>query len=424
MLGEVLAAGLAGGGGAALEEGADDGVGQEAEEVEGGLGLGAEVAEAGVAGEVVGLEDRPTLLQDDLQPARGGPGETNSACTGGDQWQASIWASDEADEGVAVAEVVVEEGEGVVAGQRGEPERELGEIDGHPVLIDAVEAALGDEAAGEQEGRLVAGEPGPAAVGFPGRDEQSGEPPHGLDEEGARAHGGVADLQREDGVGGGVRSEPAEDGFEGLGDDRLGERAGGVVGAGAAALGAGLEDERAGRDGRGGEPGVDEPAEGGDEVGLGLRVADGRGGGAGELAVGGVLEPLRPLRRRGGQQGVEADRDRGSVALLGPDGDGTAGGGLDAEAHDRLVHGADLLDLERAVAESLLVEVQEVAEDGEDGGVGDAGEVVGGWSMVDGRWSMLWDSRPRLSRSRKTAGGGCPTRLGIEGRSWREEGRW
>jgi hypothetical protein len=56
-------------------------------------------------------------------------------------------ARGEADERVAVAEGVVEEGEGVVLGEGGEPEGELGEVDGEGVLVDAVEAELGDLAA-------------------------------------------------------------------------------------------------------------------------------------------------------------------------------------------------------------------------------------------------------------------------------------
>ena len=61
----------------------------------------------------------------------------------------------EADEAVAGAQRVVEEGEWVLARQRREPERELGEVHGHRVLVDAVEAALRDEAAGVEHLVLV-----------------------------------------------------------------------------------------------------------------------------------------------------------------------------------------------------------------------------------------------------------------------------
>src|SRR5690606_10308884 len=50
----------------------------------------------------------------------------------------------EADQGIAVADAVVEEGELVVAGKGREPQRQLAELRGHGVLVDAVEAALGD----------------------------------------------------------------------------------------------------------------------------------------------------------------------------------------------------------------------------------------------------------------------------------------
>ena len=53
----------------------------------------------------------------------------------------------EAEEGVAAAEVVVEEGEGGADGEAVEPEGDLGEFDGERVLVDAVDAALEDEAA-------------------------------------------------------------------------------------------------------------------------------------------------------------------------------------------------------------------------------------------------------------------------------------
>ena len=49
-----------------------------------------------------------------------------------------------ADEGVAVAEVVVEEGEGLGGGDGFEPESEFGEFDGNGVEVDAIEAVFDD----------------------------------------------------------------------------------------------------------------------------------------------------------------------------------------------------------------------------------------------------------------------------------------
>ena len=55
-----------------------------------------------------------------------------------------------ADEGIAAADGVVKEGEGMIFGQGGEPEGELGEVNGHGIAVHAVEAALRDDAHGEE----------------------------------------------------------------------------------------------------------------------------------------------------------------------------------------------------------------------------------------------------------------------------------
>ena len=51
----------------------------------------------------------------------------------------------ESDEGVAVAQGVVQERERVFLGEGGEPQREFGEVDGFGVSVYAVETALDDE---------------------------------------------------------------------------------------------------------------------------------------------------------------------------------------------------------------------------------------------------------------------------------------
>lgn len=109
----------------------------------------------------------------------------------------------------------------MVPGQGGEPEREAGEVDRHRVAVDAVEAALGDKAAGVQLLVLV-GRQGRASVGVdaPGLDEPRAELAAGLDEEGAGAHGRVADFEREDGVGRGGGTDAGESGLERMADDR------------------------------------------------------------------------------------------------------------------------------------------------------------------------------------------------------------
>ena len=59
------------------------------------------------------------------------------------------------DQRIAALQGMVEECEGVVLRQRGQPERELGQVDRHRVLVHAVEAALGDDAAGVEDLVLV-----------------------------------------------------------------------------------------------------------------------------------------------------------------------------------------------------------------------------------------------------------------------------
>ncbi len=132
----------------------------------------------------------------------------------------------EADEGVAVAERVVHEGERFGAGEGHEPEREAGEVDGERVLVDAVEAPAGDEPPGAEEGIFVrvVGRGGPGAL--PGVDEVLGELPAGLDQERARAHRGIADAEGEDRV----RSRRlAKEGAERALDDEARHRPRGVV---------------------------------------------------------------------------------------------------------------------------------------------------------------------------------------------------
>ena len=55
----------------------------------------------------------------------------------------------QADERVAAAQVVVEEGEGRANGEAVEPEGDFGKLDGERVLVDAVDAALEDHAAND-----------------------------------------------------------------------------------------------------------------------------------------------------------------------------------------------------------------------------------------------------------------------------------
>ena len=129
----------------------------------------------------------------------------------------------EADEGVAVAEGVVDERQRLIARGADEPEREAGEVDGERVPVDAVEATPGDEAAGVEERLLVRGQGGGP---LPGADEVPRDPAARLDEEGSGAHRGIADREREDLVRGhAVAQERAQRPL----DDDLRDRPRGVV---------------------------------------------------------------------------------------------------------------------------------------------------------------------------------------------------
>ena len=61
----------------------------------------------------------------------------------------------EPDQRIAALQGVVEERERVVLRQGGQPERQLGQIDRHRVLVHPVEAALGHDAAGVEDLVLV-----------------------------------------------------------------------------------------------------------------------------------------------------------------------------------------------------------------------------------------------------------------------------
>ena len=221
------------------------------------------------------------------------------------------------DEGVAATQGVIEEGEGVILREGGEPEGELGEVGRHRVAIDAVEAALGDEAAGVEQLVFIGRDDGLAAVVQPRGDEGIAELAAGLDEEGAGADGGVADFEVEDLLGRGVFAEPGEDRLEGLADDGRGEGARGVVRAGAAAFVGGLEDERAGRDFVGRGFAGDLALERGEEVVVRGRFLQRGDGFASELVVGEFLELLGAFAGIGGEESVEVEEGGRAFALGG-----------------------------------------------------------------------------------------------------------
>src|SRR6516162_2923388 len=133
---------------------------------------------------------------------------------------------------------MVEKRELVIACQGHEPQRQFGEVSRHRVLVDAVKAALCDEATGVQIIILVSRELGPRSrPPRPGPHEPRGEGAARLYKEGARAHRRITDLEFEHVFGPRVRAQPPEYRFERMPHDRLGQAARRVVAAGAAALG-------------------------------------------------------------------------------------------------------------------------------------------------------------------------------------------
>ena len=64
-------------------------------------------------------------------------------------------AGGETDQRIAVAQCVIEEREGMLLGKRRQPQRKLRQINGHLVLVHAIETALGYDAAGMEQFVLV-----------------------------------------------------------------------------------------------------------------------------------------------------------------------------------------------------------------------------------------------------------------------------
>ena len=89
----------------------------------------------------------------------------------------------EPDQRVAMPERVVHEGEGVVLGQRHEPERDLCEVHRHGIAVHAVEAALRNQSTREDHLVLVGRDRRHLPVGVPGLHQHVAELATGLDQE-------------------------------------------------------------------------------------------------------------------------------------------------------------------------------------------------------------------------------------------------
>ena len=155
----------------------------------------------------------------------------------------------QANQRVAVAQRMIDEGQRMVLGQRHQPQRDLGEIDRHRVPVHAIEAALRDEPPRDDHLVLIGRDGGHLAVGVPGGDQRIAELAAGLDEERRRAHRRIADPDIEDLRGprraASGATQPRQDRLERRPHNRLGQCAWGVVRARAAALLARLQHQRA-----------------------------------------------------------------------------------------------------------------------------------------------------------------------------------
>jgi hypothetical protein len=202
----------------------------------------------------------------------------------------------------------------------------------------------------------------------------------GLGEEGAGAHGEVADLELEDRggraelplvAGEALGGAEVAEGLEGVADDRAGQLGRGVVGAGGAALGALGDVEAAGGEDDGDLVGVAAEQRGPEfdarEEGL-VVVAGaeeqatllGRGGvadGGGSLegvgaAAGGLAEALEQGFGVGGEALEVGEGDLGVGALAAAQAEDGAGGADGGVVEEALVDVADLLDAEAVEREA------------------------------------------------------------------------
>ncbi len=267
---------------------------------------------------------------------------------------------------VAVAQRVIHEGQGVFPRQRHQPERDFGEVNRGRVLVHAVEAALGHEPPREDHFVLVGGDGWLPAMDAPGLDQRVAKLAAGFHQKGARAHRRVTDFQVEDLLGARRQAigatQPGQHRLQGCAHNRFSQCARGVVRAGAAALGAGLEHHRPRRHNVGRGRHIDDRAQrvvqvGDTGCGRERLVHAGR-----RLTLGLLLHPARPLRRRRLQQHIKADRRRRAVFLGGADRQRPARSRLQPKAHHRLVDRADLLNIKRPVRDPLAVEQQQLLQ--------------------------------------------------------------
>ena len=145
-----------------------------------------------------------------------------------------------------------------------------------------------------------------------------------------------------------------------MADDGLGQLPRRVVGARAAALVVRLQHESTGRDEVRGRILVQHPIQRRMQVFQRIHGPKRLGDGVCHVSFRVRLKPAGAPALRLCQQLVEIDGARRAELLRRSDGDRAASRDLHPKAHDRLVHRADLLDVEGAVGDALAVEDKEL----------------------------------------------------------------
>src|SRR5579863_5114594 len=133
-------------------------------------------------------------------------------------------AGGEADQRIAMAQCVVEEREGMLLGEGGQPQRELGQINSHVVPVHAIKTALGDDPAGMEQFIFVRWNRRQGVGTAPGVEQMLAQLTADFDQERARTHGGIADLKIKNLLRRGLGTELLEYGSKGGLDDGAGER--------------------------------------------------------------------------------------------------------------------------------------------------------------------------------------------------------
>ena len=114
------------------------------------------------------------------------------------------------DQRIAATQRVIQKREGMILGQRRQPQAELAQVHRQRVLVHSVQTPLGDQPPRVQHLILIRRQFRHAVVELPRFDQFIAKLPTGLDQKRRGAHRGIADFEREDLFGGGGTSPKRE----------------------------------------------------------------------------------------------------------------------------------------------------------------------------------------------------------------------